>query len=204
MGGIIIPTALVGMGRREASWPAHRDPSLSAVSSAEMTGGAPRGGGVGGWERGITLPALNMRLQVGGTWASQTWGAQNSFPSGHKTSVLTSAQVDCASNSGAPHPRPAQSSGPGHLKLVQLRVWLWTPEALQELASAGQICRHEPCFCNLTCQLQGLGTWGLPLGNLQLLSENKVAPGALALEDEHSPRARHALSRDLRGPSPRG
>ena len=103
MGGIIIPTALVGMGRREASRPAHRSPSLSAVSSAEMTGGAPRGGGVGGWERGITLPALNMRLQVGSTWASRTWGAQNSFPSGHETSVLTSAQVDYASNSGVKH-----------------------------------------------------------------------------------------------------
>lgn len=103
MWGIIIPTALVGMGRREASRPARRDPSLSALSSTEMTGGAPRGGGVGGWERGITLPALNMQLQVGSTWAARTWGAQNSFPSGHETLVLTSAQVDYASNCGFKH-----------------------------------------------------------------------------------------------------
>ena len=30
-----------------------------------MTGGAPWDGSVRGWERGITLPALNVQVQVG-------------------------------------------------------------------------------------------------------------------------------------------
>lgn len=81
-------------------------------------------------------------------------------------------------------------------------MWLWTREALQELASTGQICQREPRICNLTCQLQGLGTWGLPLGNLQLLSENKVVPEAPALEDETPAQGwAHAVS-GSQGPQP--
>lgn len=198
------------MGRREASRPACRDPSLSVCSLFHRDDQrSPQGWGCRGLGTGHHTSCSEYAapggqhlglLDLGGTELFPEWTRDFSpdFCSGglclkfwFQTPGIT-----------APDPRPAQSSVPEHLKLVQLRVWLWTREALQELASAGQVCRREPRFCNLTCQLQGLGTWGLPLGNLQLLSENKVAPGAPALEDEHPTRARHALSQDLRGPSP--
>lgn len=173
MWGVIIPTSLVGMGRWEASRPARGDPSLSAVSLFRRDDWrSPLGRecqGLGTGHHTSCSECAGPGGRAPGPLGTQ--GAQNAFPSGDKTSALTSAQVENASNSAvkyqvsAPpptHPQPTLSSVPGRLKLVQLRVWLWTREALQELASAGQTCRREPHFCNSTCQLWGSRHGGFP------------------------------------------
>lgn len=50
---------------KPAGRPAGTPPCLLSLSSARMTGGAPWDRGVRGWEQGIALPALNVRVQVG-------------------------------------------------------------------------------------------------------------------------------------------
>lgn len=118
-----VPTSLVGMGRREASWPACGDPTLSAVSLFRKDdwrsplGQGCRGLGTG--HRASCSECAGPGGQAPGPLGSR--GAQNAFPSRDKTSALTSAQVEYASNSGvkyqaSAHPLTPEPGGEGRAR----------------------------------------------------------------------------------------